>query len=444
MRHCCSLLTLDTVVDIDGQRNFRVLPRLLEMGVRPNRDMMNVVLSNALKTGDRQLGLDMLRFMTHRKFQLDGYTYLTLLTYAVAREDRELVDALLQEIEAREDLKRNSFIQCKVFHAKYVFSVKRMDRDSNPSELFYSMLDLYNQFYDIAPLKELYIIPPHYAPPNTGAQSPPPPMALYTIVATYLKCNRPTQKIIDIYRRFRYLVVTGHPSIAPLAETDHTYNEFMVAFRNHPSTVGMCVHVIEDMLGSHAEASNGLGKDRSHQTPQNCLINHVKPTTLTWNILLSSFLFYKKYRPAEKVRQIMARHGVKYDTSTWNLIISGYAKLQMVDETARAIKSMEEDGFKMNHRTLNGLNRLRDTDRLWTAMDELDARAEKLQGKRALAGPEPLKTTSLELPQDDHVEQSTDHQQSSGDQKTDDDLLDRALSRLRQPKTADPPRDSQG
>ncbi|CEJ59156.1 hypothetical protein PMG11_07791 [Penicillium brasilianum] len=356
LRHCCKLLTLDTVEDGESGRNFRILPQLLEMGVRPDRDMMNVVLANAYKTGDHQLGADMLQFMTSQDYTFDSYTYVTLLTNAVARGDQARVHELIREVDAQDELRNNPYVANKIFHAHYVFTAKNMDINADPSGVFYSMLDMYNNLHDITPLKELFIIPPHYKAREDGTNTPPTPMALYIMIATYFRCGCRVSTVQRMYQRFQELVRQGHPSIAPLAATDHTYNEFLIALRKSSRAMHSCVRLVEDML----------------QPQGNMAIQHAKPSSRTWAILLSVFLWHRRPAAAEKIKEMMAKHQVPYNDVTWNLVINGYANAQKVQETAAAMKAMEAQGFALDSYTMKSLRYLRDPERLWVAVDELD------------------------------------------------------------------------
>lgn len=367
LRHCCKLLTLDTVQDGNGERNFKILPKLLELGVKPDRDMMNVVVSNAFKTGDPQLGLDMVGYMKNRGFELDSYTYLTLLTDAVARGDRGGVDTVIQEISTYDELRKNPYIASKIFHAHYTFTAKHVDSDADPSEAFSSMLDIYSQIYDVTPLKDLLILPPHYRHPPGDSKPQPSTMALYLIIATYLRCQRNTGLAYRLYTRFRTLVIRGHDAIAPLAETDHTYNEFLVSLRSDPRSLRYCVQIVEDMLHP-LPGSNVVEWATEHP------VANAKPTTRSWTILLSAFIYNRQPLAAEKIREMMAKHDVNLNNVTWNTIINGYANAQKVEETAAAIKMMEEQGFSVDAYTMKGLRYLRDPERLRTAIEELDRR----------------------------------------------------------------------
>lgn len=371
--HCCKLLTLDSVTDSDGGRNFRILPRLLQLGVRPDRTMLNIVLKNAFKTRDSQLGYDILQFMKREGHGLDEYTYMALLMDAVNREDRGDVESLVAEIKKQGYLQNSPYIMSKTFHAHYVFTAKHMDIGADPSDVFYSVLDMYNQLYDIRPLKDLTIIPPNYLPPPGGAKAQPSMMALYIMIATYFRCQNRITVVERIYSRFRSLVAKGHEVISRLAETDHTYNEFIVALRNSPEGLRPCVRVIEDMI--HSSSSNVDGGEQQGRG-----ISHVKPTTRTWTILLSAFNFHRQFQAAERVREMMRTHKVEYNNITWNTIINGYFNDQKIQEAARAIKMMEEQGFTVDSYTLKSLRYLKDPERLWVAIEELDRAERKSEG----------------------------------------------------------------
>ncbi|KAJ5893841.1 hypothetical protein N7495_005532 [Penicillium taxi] len=365
-RHCCKLLTLDKVEDTQSGRNFQILPRLLEMGVRPDRDMMNVVVANAFKTGDPQLGADMLDFMKQHGFEYDSHTYMTLLKHAVECGDRGKVDALMHQFDAHDELRNNPWLVSKIMHCHYIYTVKHLDTDADPRRMFYSMLEMYNRFHDITPLRELFIIPRNYTVPGTGEikKTLPSPVALYIMIATYFRCQERFDMVQRVYSQFRSLVVQGHPVITPLAETDHTYNEFLLAFRESPRGLQPCMRVVEDMLNPPTFAADSLGTSKAHS----------KPTIRTWTILLSAFIFHRRPRAAERIREMMTKHNVRFNNVTWNTIISGYVTAQDIPKTAATIWEMEQQGFSIDQDpcTMRSLRYLRDPERLSVAIEELD------------------------------------------------------------------------
>ncbi|KAJ5563887.1 hypothetical protein N7513_000129 [Penicillium frequentans] len=350
-RHCCKLLTLDTVEEETGERNFKILPQLLEMGITPDRDMLNVVLANAFKTNG-ELGSDILQFMQNHGHDLDSYSYLTLLKDAVARGDRGKVDSLIREVEAQEELRKNPWIASKIFHSHYIFTVKHMDADADPSGIFYSMLDMYNHIYDITPLKELSIIPLATSLEVTV------PMRLL-LQSPYTSCWQPISAVKTVSRT------------------------------SNGSTVDS---LVEDMLHPAGPQLDQIDKT----------IVPVKPSVRTWTLLLGSFIFHRQIHASEKIREMMDKHNVQYSDVTWNIIINGYANAQNIPETAAAIKAMEQQGFSIDSYTMKSLRYLRDPERLWVAIDELDRKA--TETSLALDTPEPESTGSKQEERDQLID----------------------------------------
>ncbi|KAL4809735.1 hypothetical protein BDV18DRAFT_84168 [Aspergillus unguis] len=362
MRHCCKLLTRDYVVGKGSERNFRVLPRLLELGIQPTRDLMNVVLSNAFKSGDSQVAQSIINYMKEQGLEPDAYTYLALLTDAVRNGDGDRISSLLREIEVREEVQRNPWILSKILHSHFVSISRGGGFEEDPEEIFYSMLSLYTRLHDTTPLKELGILPHHYTP---SGDTQPSVVAVYLMIATYLRCPKSMANVEHLYSRFRRLVLANRKSIGPLAETDHTYNEFLVAFRANVQGLRPAIRLVEDML--HTASDKNVSRKLV-----NAGMTHSKPTELTWNLLMSCFVFNKQPLAADKVRAMMAKHGVECDLGTWNMIINNYANSQNFTALARSIKQMEREGIVADHYTLNPLRFLRDPERLWAALDELD------------------------------------------------------------------------
>ncbi|KAK1150295.1 hypothetical protein N8T08_000197 [Aspergillus melleus] len=363
--HCCRLLLQDYVCDGPDGRNFYILPKLLEMGIQPGRSMMNVVLSNAFKTGDPRLGQDMLQYMESEGHEFDSFTYLALLRDAVDRGDHMRVEELSEEIRSDPEMYKNPYIASKLLHARYVFTVKNPDANVPASTVFLALLDMYNQLYDLTPLKDLTILPPHYTPEKPGENNPPSVVALFIMIAAYVRCQKQLPIVLRIYTKFRSLAWQGHPTIAPLQATDHVYNEFLAAYRLDPRGARPAVRLVQDMLRRSEEVP-------SVELPDGRVITPIKPTVWTWNILLSIFVWNRQPYAVERVKEMMSQHNVEYDQVTWNTVITGLVKTQSIHEIAQSIKSMEKQGIGFDDYTLRALGYLHDPHRLWMAVKDLD------------------------------------------------------------------------
>lgn len=366
LRHCCKLLQLDEVVDENGVRNFKILPQILKLGVTPCLEMMNVVLSNAFKTGDPHLGLDMLDYMKEQGMEFSSYTYNILLTDAVARQDRDRVDALLHEINLHPELKDNRFIASKVFHSHYVFGAKDAYRSDNPGRHLMDMLDVYCRYYDPTPLKELGIIPERFNTMDIPAEEQPSTIILMIMIATYLRCNPRHVATMRLYKRFCELVAQRHPVIAPLVQHPQVYNEFIISFRPFGADLKDCVSIVEDMICAEPFEINDT------------VIHPAKPNDYTWNTLMSVFVSHRDMEGVASVREIMRLSGVKFTDVTWATILNGTVRNQDIPATITALKEMDEGGFAPDSYTVKAFRLANDPERLQAAIEALDKETEQL------------------------------------------------------------------
>ncbi|PLB44015.1 pentatricopeptide repeat protein [Aspergillus steynii IBT 23096] len=414
--HCAKLLKQDFVRDEADGRNFVILPRLLKMGIRPSMEMMNIVLHNAFKTGDSQLGHDVFKYMKTQNMS-DEYTYITLLRDAVARRDSDRVRELSDEIQLRPDLSQSPYITSKLMHAHYIFIVKPSVKnpDAVPSVVFHSLLDMYNRLFDLQPLRDLAILPPQYVPAVPGANNPPPAVALFLIVSAYIRCQTKISIVHRVQTKFRSLVWEGHPTIAPMGATDHIYNEFLAFFRRHPLGLRPAVRLVEDMQQTWEE----FERRPRDGAPDKSAITPAKPTIWTWNILLSTFVFKRQPYAVERVLKMMAKYGVQFDSVTWNTLLGNHVAKQDIKAAARIMKSMEEDGVAFDRHTMKTVGYFRDPERLWRAVRALDKEPE-------LA----VDQVSLDWQDSPTAKAKVLHDEADEDEDEDDKLLEKGLQRL--------------
>jgi hypothetical protein len=84
-------------------------------------------------------------------------------------------------------------------------------------------------------------------------------------------------------------------------------------------------------------------------------------------------MYHRQPQAVGKIREVMLKRGVKFNNVTWNVTISGFANMQMISETAIALKMMELEKWPIDAYTLKGVQRLNELGRLRKVMDLLDA-----------------------------------------------------------------------
>ena len=364
-KRCCKLLLLDDISETQGVRDFIVLRGILDIGIKLNRPMYNIVLTNALRIGDHQLAWEIYELMENEGSGADSYAYLTLLQDAIRRGDTESVGYVLRIIRANPRLRTQKQLASKTLHAIRTLSQDVLSERWTYANTYNAMLELYCDVHDRQPLVDLGIIAPEgngFAP--LGDTSPPSAHALTIMISAFAKAQSDPAVIRHVFKRFYRHILEGHPSIAPLAETDHTWNAFLTGMAGHADLLNDCVEVVETMLRPFEEEVTLQGDGR--------IIHKANPTVQTWTILLSAFLWSQQPRTAFTVRDMMLKRGVAFNQVTWNVMIRGFASMQMVDETAAALKMMERENWPQDAHTVKAVSMIHDQERLRWALDRFD------------------------------------------------------------------------
>ncbi|EEH16575.1 hypothetical protein PABG_06662 [Paracoccidioides brasiliensis Pb03] len=367
---CCMLLSLDYVIEKDNQRYFRILPEILDFGVPLNQPMLNIIFRNALKQKAPEFVPHVLHEMGEKGLSPNSYTYISLLDDAVSRRDLQHLDVIVREISGQESLRTNPFVTSKMLHIFYSLDRLNPDGGWGDTDMFSRMLNIYSRAHNIQPLVDLGII--HEGQDglhiDESEESPPSNHALCIMTAAYLRILGSTREVRNVFDRFLELRDQGHEAIGPLAESDYIYNTFLYEFAHRRAhRMENCVAVLSTML-------QPLPPSAVLQSQNNRPLEQVKPTIHTWTIFLSAFVRERQPQAIEKIRDMMAKQGMKFNDYTWNTAVRGFSKMQMVEQAAQAVNTMVKEGWTVDEYTLKGMRYVRDYDRLFALLDNVEAK----------------------------------------------------------------------
>jgi len=377
---CVSLLRADMDVDdLYGLRS-NILTYMLKVGVRPNRQLANVIILNAMEAGDLRIAWRSHEIAMENGLLPDVFTYTCLLK-GVQRGDHISKISYIQECAAKDGALAMSIrLKFEILYVMYV--AKGRGPHCRP---FLDLLPTYREFFDIRPLIDLGILDHseiHLLAPNQPA---PPVQALGLMILAWLQNLDDLAKAKDVYEAYVRHIREGHPIISPLAQTDHTANAFIYAFGCDAKTLPLCTQVIQYMLkpdvddlaaevGPSAESEDirtaGSGPDplkSSSNTRRPVKI--APPRVQTWNILLHSFIRNRQASAAEKVLTIMQSRGHEPNHVTWNTLLGGYATMQDVIGVVGSMKRFEKAKLEADEWTMKALNRVVDRAALLEAFE---------------------------------------------------------------------------
>jgi len=366
---CVSLLRADMGVDdLYGLRS-NILAYILKVGVRPNRQLANVIILNAMEAGDFNTA-----WRSHEIAQENGllpnvFTYACLLKGVQHGDDTAKISYVHKCAATDGSLATSARLRFEILYAIYVAE----ERDP-PGRPFVDLLSMYRDFYDVQPLIDLGILHDRQGPQRNDAQQMPDVQALGLMVLAWLRRHNDISQAQEVYERYIQHVRAGHPVIAPLAEADHTANAFIHAFGSRAKTLPLCTQIIQHMLKPDsadlsAESKNiGATESGPHPSEESesptMPFDIAAPTVQTWNILLHSFIRNRQAVAAEKVLTIMQARGYEPNQATWNTLLGGYASMQDVVGVVESMKRLEKTDMEADEWTRKALRRVADREAL--------------------------------------------------------------------------------
>lgn len=295
LSRCTNLLKLDTVQKIGSTHNFRILPRMLQIGVKPNLIIHNIVMKNAFQADMSGVGWDLFHYMQKQGLPTSPRTYLALLKDAFLQQSTSRLYELFSTIHQRSDLFQNGHI------VAYTLNIVRLvsyQKRLSPAETFSNMLPMYTRAFDIEPLKRLGLLVDDEGLHADANLPPPDPRTLAFTVWSYILCQREPYVVNTLWRRLQKLVQADDPLIVGMSQHDVVYNAFAIFHARTASGLSRCLAVLQYMMDT----------------------GYCEPTARTWAILLLAFTRHGRFDAAEKLKGMMWIREVQPDDATHKLL----------------------------------------------------------------------------------------------------------------------------
>ena len=329
-----------------------LLAAILEIGIRPGIFMYNAIILNTIQAGDCQTAWHMYEMARENSLKPDAVTYSTMLKGAKQHLDFGIIDCVVRDAEEDGNLPRDERLVRDVLDAIFALELNKMHRPT-----FTALLPTYTRYCDTCSLQALGMVLNKIGPPKSQSQvRPPSSRTVGLMILAYIRQHQDSDSLLRLYMRYHNLVQENDPVIAPLAKTDHIANAFIMALGRKPQSLEYCTLVIKHML----------------QPPEvgevTKSVKFAVPTVQTWSILIAAYFRHGQKLAVKKVLSMMEARGLQPNKVTWNILVSGYSQMQDVDNAVGTMQQMEAAGFDADARTLEGLGRLRDRDRVMEAL----------------------------------------------------------------------------
>jgi pentatricopeptide repeat protein len=235
---------------------------LLDLGIRPNIILYNILVQNAAESGDPETAWKIHDMMSGLGIEADARTYSILLNDAKMRLDVPAMKRIAEIVESKGII--NEYIITDLLHAMFLtYEQERKTRPigTPPPAPFKRMLALYAEYFDLEPIRGLLTQGyRNFTVPSDRPKMHPSKATLVVMLTALLRGFTNPTSAPEWYHRFRTMVLSGHPDIMPLTESTHIYDAVIMSLGRWPMTLRLCTKVIGDMFSSYSAAQKAQNR----------------------------------------------------------------------------------------------------------------------------------------------------------------------------------------
>ena len=348
-------------------------------GMKVNVIHYNVLIQNAILSGDSETAWGIHDMMLERHIEPDEYTYSILLNDAKWRMDSVAIRSVMGHV-AEKNI-GSSYIATDLIHLIFLLQKNDEKASEETSEYerrlgrkagFERMLGKYSEHFYLSPLKQFI---PDFERWHPQAANPSsmylvdPAVRTISVMLTGLLHSSDAVTTKGLYDRFIHLISYNSPLALSAASDPYIWNIFLHALGRFPIHLNECPNIIKTMITLREKSKSDPRTPKHHITAE--------PTQSTWSALLQIFTNNNQLRAAEKLITAMKSRGTEPDEVTWTTLAWGYSKSQDVEKMADTICRMEMAGVTVSDKAVAAMARIGDRKGLVSALTRRRAQSER-------------------------------------------------------------------
>ncbi|RMD42499.1 hypothetical protein DV735_g2581, partial [Chaetothyriales sp. CBS 134920] len=290
------ILHLETVHVSGGVAFLSVLPRLLQLGVKPDPAVHNKSIRNAVEFDLTPLAWDLVNYAQESNIEIEGRSMASLLRHSFRKQDLARLNQLMSGIHQSAALSQDPYLIMAMLNI--VRLVCYYDRKASSSQSLAHLLTIYDRAYNRGLLIKLGILGPSHALPAADNPLPdPPPMVCAFLIWNYIYVQRSYHPVVSLWERWAELIDQDDPLICAAARYDVAFNGFVLFLSRSRYSVSKVPGILRFML------------DKKLCTPSD----------ITWSHCITAYLQWREqdHPVADEIHAILVENEAKVSEKEW-------------------------------------------------------------------------------------------------------------------------------
>lgn len=313
---CVKLLQLDTVQGEYSARSFRILPRMLQLGVPPLDVIHNMAVQNAAKSGLMEVAFDLYKSLQAENIPIGHRTHNILLKHSLLLRDADALNKCFDIIHALDSLQDQPYLLMTMMNV--VRYISFFERRAHPAKCMQYIMQIYDRAHSRHVLARIGLIHPSQVDDGNPELLDPNPMALAGAIWACVLVQRDVLLVNRVWDNLVGLLADGDPLVTESAEAFGLFRAFLLFYTRTGSSLNRAVEVMQYALERHPK--------RLEETD--------------WVILMAGFIRHEGDSSAEQIRQVMMSTGQDFTSQGKEFLTKRWPS----SETVQKILSEHEAG----------------------------------------------------------------------------------------------------
>lgn len=365
---CALILRKSMSINQDYHETPKMVADIVNLGVRLDTKLYNVVMNNAMEAGDYATAFKVYNNLEENQLTPAPETYSILLHGCTLQDNPAMFSQFAEHCANIAFESKNSWLAGDYIY--YLYILHQSDEDK--SKQLRLLRDAYVRYFDPATLEALgdsglqTALPKHggadhQEPSSNGRLGLEPTnfvlkiMLRAEIEAAQVRSNH---EIEYLYQRFKTLIQQDeHKMLSNVARDSITWNAFLDAFCEK-AQFASASQVIKDMAAT------------------------TQPEIHSWNILMHAFAKRGQIQAADRVFELMHSRGIDPSQVSYNILLKGYARKQLTERVTEVMQHVDLDKA-MRPDVLSQLTRMTNRRELMRNLEKIQQRKEAMEQEQA-------------------------------------------------------------
>jgi hypothetical protein len=247
-RRCTNLLLQETVVTNGQSKSFKILPRILQLGVPPTTIMYNVMIYNAVRWKLPAVAWDLVRYVRQIRVQLHVTTCFALMKDAFRRKDADRINEMLSYIQERPDIAQDEWVASYMMYMVMFLCVKHQKLGT--SETWQRILNVYDRNWKRGALVRAGLLDGKEEDSQASGLEDPSPRSLAWSIYCFISAQRDEAVVDRLWAHITQRLKEGDSELKNAASDSVLFNGFMQFYGRKEDSLPKALGILQGVIES--------------------------------------------------------------------------------------------------------------------------------------------------------------------------------------------------